>query len=537
MVLMGQALEHCRQRAPREDGGTLIEPPLSAASDLVARNAAIVANSNCDLSGRPLSELARQSRDELCREALAYTRQYRDVPQISGDPSAPIVLAGHQPQLFHPGVWFKNFVLSSLAESQGATAVNLVIDSDTIKTAAVRVPTGSVQSPLVESIALDRVSAEIPFEERAVLDAQCVRSFGDRAGRALKSLVSDPLLREFWPLVSDRVAAGANLGECLSQARHIQEGRFGASSLELPQSHICSLPAFNWFTAHLLSNLPRLREVYNGAVAEFRHVNHIRSLAHPVPDLTINDEWLESPFWIWSHDSLRRRRLFVRRQGDELLLSDRKAIRVRLAATEPDASRAAEQLAELKQAGIKIRTRALITTLFARLMLGDLFLHGIGGAKYDQVTDLLISRFFGLEPPAYLTVTATLRLPIAHQEVTADDRRLVDARLRELSYHPERYTDNTCEDPLARAAAQTKQRWIATPQTIENARTRCQAIRQANQALQSCVQKLRTDLQTERERLQAGARAEAILSSREYAFCLYPAAALHQLIDAAASPG
>jgi hypothetical protein len=169
-------------------------------------------------------------------------------------------------------------------------------------------------------------------------------------------------------------------------------------------------------------------------------------------------------------------------------------------------------------------------------MLGDLFLHGIGGAKYDQVTDLMIARFFGLEPPAYLTVTATLRLPIAHQEVTADDRRLVDARLRELSYHPERYTDNSCQDPVARAAAQTKQHWIATPQTIENARTRCQVIRQANQDLQTCVQKLRTDLQAERERLQAGARAEAILSSREYAFCLYPAAALDKLIDAAASP-
>ena len=28
-----------------------------------------------------------------------------------------------------------------------------------------------------------------------------------------------------------------------------------------------------------------------------------------------------------------------------------------------------------------------MTTMFARLLLGDTFLHGIGGAKYDQVTD------------------------------------------------------------------------------------------------------------------------------------------------------
>ncbi len=209
----------------------------------------------------------------------------------------------------------------------------------------------------------------------------------------------NPLLDEFWPLVGGRVEAGANLGECLSQARHIQEGRWGTRSLELPQSRICSLPAFYWFTAHLLANLPRLREVYNAAVGEYRRVNHLRSMAHPVPDLALEDDWLESPFWIWNRDNMRRRRLFVRRQGSDLLLSDRKAIRLSISLAGNDASLAAEQLAELKRSGIKIRTRALITTLFARLLLGDLFLHGIGGAKYDQVTDLLIGRFFGLEPP------------------------------------------------------------------------------------------------------------------------------------------
>ncbi len=105
-----------------------------------------------------------------------------------------------------------------------------------------------------------------------------------------------------------------------------------------------------------------------------------------------------------------------------------------------------------------------------------------------------------------------------------------------MTYHPERHTDNSCEDPAGRAAAETKRRWIATPQTTENARIRCQAIRQANQALQPCVQKLRTQLNAERERLLGGARAEAILAARDYAFCLYPAAALKKLVDAAERP-
>ena len=76
-----------------------------------------------------------------------------------------------------------------------------------------------------------------------------------------------------------------------------------------------------------------------------------------------------------------------------------------------------------RTAGVKIRSRALITTLWARLVLGDLFLHGIGGAKYDQVTDLLIERFFGLPAPGIMVMSATLHLPIARPAAAAGSAR------------------------------------------------------------------------------------------------------------------
>ena len=143
-----------------------------------------------------------------------------------------------------------------------------------------------------------------------------------------------------------------------------------------------------------------------------------------MPDLALEDGWLEAPFWIWDAGNPHRRRLFVRQRGDEIVLSDRAGFERALSLSpEGDASRAAEQLAELAARGVRLRTRALITTLFARLFLGDLFLHGIGGAKYDQVTDAIIERFFGLKPPQYMTLTATLRLPIKRAEVTTDDAR------------------------------------------------------------------------------------------------------------------
>ncbi|HTU25977.1 MAG TPA: hypothetical protein VMF30_11300, partial [Pirellulales bacterium] len=297
---MGQTLAHRRLRAPRADGGVLVEPPLATTGEVLARNAALVAAADYDILGRPLAELARAARSELLLAAQHYSAQYRDVSGIAADPSAPVVVAGHQPQLFHPGVWYKNFLLSALASRHGGTAVNLVIDSDTIKSVAVRVPGGTALEPLIESVPLDRCSAEIPYEERAVGDRGLLRSFASRARAVLGSLVTRPLVEEFWPLVVERADAGVTLGECLSQARHVQEGRWGAASLELPQSQVCELESFAWFTCHLLADLPRVQSEYNAAVAEYRRANHVRSLAHPVPDLAADDGWLEAPYWIWS---------------------------------------------------------------------------------------------------------------------------------------------------------------------------------------------------------------------------------------------
>ncbi|MGD9720856.1 MAG: hypothetical protein AB7O59_14290 [Pirellulales bacterium] len=527
---MSAALEHKRLRAPAEDGGTLIAPPLDAVGEVIERNATAAAAHDCDVQGRSLGDLSRQARAELQQAAWAYTRTYRDVPHPASGPGTRMILAGHQPQLFHPGVWFKNFVLSTIAERHGGVAVNLAIDSDTIKTASLRVPRGTVAEPLVESVPLDKQTAEIPYEARRIIDRECLDSFGRRAADAIRPLVSDPFVRDFWPLVARRAAECSNLGECIAQARHLQEGQWGTTTLEIPQSHVCDLPAFHWFTAHLLARLPHMWDVYNRSVADYRLANHVRSSAHPVPDLAAEDDWLEAPFWIWDTEDPRRRRLFVRQRGDEILISDRQAIEASLALSpESDAARAVEQLAALADRGVRIRTRALMTTLFARLFLGDLFLHGIGGAKYDQVTDAIIERFFGVCPPRYMTITATLRLPIAQAATTDYDARQIAATLRDMTYHPERHLSADGDAALA-ALVQEKRHWVAQAASAATARERCRAIRAANDRMQHYLSDRRKALVDQRSTAEAVQRGKAILASREYAFCLYPEAALRRLM-------
>ena len=49
-----------------------------------------------------------------------------------------------------------------------------------------------------------------------------------------------------------------------------------------------------------------------------------------------------------------------------------------------------------------------------RLFVGDVFIHGIGGAKYDRITDGLIRRYYQVEPSNMACVSATLLLDLPH---------------------------------------------------------------------------------------------------------------------------
>jgi hypothetical protein len=550
MTICSDPLRYRPLRAPKEDRAVLAEPPLEEAGETAACHVELRRGWTYDFQGRRLDELSAAARRELIDEAWRYTAAYRDPPALPPGAESLIFLAGHQPELFHPGVWLKNFALGALARRHGAVGINLVIDGDLAKPAVLAVPAGSPEHPHQETVALDRHGPPVAYEERGIIDREMFDDFDRRLVERLRPLVSRPLVADYWPLVRRRAAEGENLGASIAQGRHQLEGRWGLDTLEVPQSRLCDAPAFRWFLVHLLDELPRWHEAYHGALGEYRRAHRLRGDAQPVPDLARCDDWLETPFWIWTAEHPARQRLFARRAGGELVLADESGGRWALPlAAGGDPARAVARLAELRSGGVKIRSRALVTTTWARLVLGDLFLHGIGGAKYDQVTDRIIAEFFGLAPPRFMVVSATLLLPVARRRVSADQLRAVRRHLRELTFHPERYLDaaGRCGDPNAEAqpgalairngapprpnpdaAALTaeKLRWITTPPTRENARARCRAIRRLNEALQPWVAAERRRAERLEAETAEALRADTVLAWRAYAFCLYPEGAL-----------
>src|SRR5262249_21162207 len=155
---------------------------------------------------------------------------------------------------------------------------------------------------------------------------------------------------------------------------------------------------------------------------------------HPVPDLGRQGDWLEAPFWAWRAGAPRRRPLLVRQLARTMELriggEPGPLLEIPLAA-DREACCAVEQLRTLPARGVRLRARALTTTMSAGLMLGGLFLHGIGGAKYDELGDAIAQRFFGFEPPTYFTLSMTLWLGLDTDPGSAGRLAAVTAELRD----------------------------------------------------------------------------------------------------------
>jgi hypothetical protein len=203
------------------------------------------------------------------------------------------------------------------------------------------------------------------------------------------------------------------LCDCLTAARSGLERRWGLENLELPMSRLCELDSFLWFASHIFAHLPRFRAIYNEVLYEYRRVYHVRSRTHPVADLAeTSDGWVEAPFRVWRAGEWQRKRVFARQSGREVHLSDGRDTIAKLPlAPDMEACCAVEVLKDLSAQGIRLRTRALTTTLFARLCFADLFVHGIGGSKYDEMTDRIVARFFGIPAPCtcrWLSTTTRL---------------------------------------------------------------------------------------------------------------------------------
>lgn len=484
--------------APTEDGRLLIDPPLDSLHAVLDLN--LRRRDHAELFGIPWRD---------------WRQQWHDSEQ-----GRPVIVTGHQPDWVHPGVWVKHFIACAMARRIGGRSIHVSIDTDAAKRPVVMLPRFADDPTQIalESAAYDRWDEEVIWADRMIQDSATFKGFPAEVARVTANWPFRPILTQFWERLSAATPLDQpiRLAEAMDAARRSLEVDWGAGNEELSARRLWEEKAREFLTL-LLRDLPRFRDVYNGAVRSYRHRHGLRSRQHPVPELADWDGFLETPCWFVRAG--RRSRAFLRRVGEhwEGRVGDIVFPPIR------DEGCLIRRIAEAW--GFSVYPRALLTTLLLRLFLADIFIHGIGGAKYDEVTDDIIRGYFELEPPEYVVVTGTLRLPFPLFRATVEDRRTLSAKLRALRWHPERFLDHRND------LVEQKERWRSRePLTQAERRARYRELLGLTEALRPLVEPQRLAAERQWERVQRELEANAILTRRDYAWVLHPADRLRNFL-------
>jgi hypothetical protein len=513
-----------RLAAPREDGGLLCQPAPDRLLEQARESAAWYRSLEQDWQGLSLSDLRAQARREVLEASARFHEKLGLELHARADDTAPWLMTGHQPELFHPGVWAKNIAVGVLGAGGQATAVNLIVDDDVPKSASIRVPCRIGEGLRGQGVAFQSRVPDTPFEDWRLEDREGFASFGARVSSALGDLIPDPMIRRYWPEVMARVNRTDRVGWLLAAGRHALEPSLGARSWEIPQSRVCETEAFAWFTCHILAHLERFREIHNETLEAYRLKYHIRSTHHPVPALGRRERWIEAPFWMWRVGQNRRKPVWARLIGCE--------VEVRLAdETEPvvrlplcpgrEASGAVRAIQRLAKQGVKLRSRALTTTLFARWLLSDLFVHGIGGAKYDELGDAISRGFYGVAPALYGTLSLTLWPGLPYEADLESRRDRLRIYLRDLEYHVDVIYRESADRAVQQMIAEKRAAIAAVAGDRRARRLRWRELQRLNRELAARVADLRVEAVNELQNIEERMERQALARSRELSFVVH----------------
>ncbi|MGE5608844.1 MAG: hypothetical protein ACM359_06300 [Bacillota bacterium] len=399
-------------KAPAQDGEILLWPDARCLIEQTQDNhRRLAAADPVRLQRIPLPEVRRQGRQWLGHDENA----------------GILVAAGHQIELLHPGVWAKDVLINELAQRMGGSAYHFAVDTDVPKHLQLRWP-GTVlpltDDPNAQTAAWDALieaptPAHLKYLETTFQQAQASWPF-------------QSMLGGFLDIMRRLGLESSNLTWVLTNAIHQLDWNLGLRYHAMLASPIWLSPAYLLFVYHVLARADSFAATYNQTLQEYRRENHIRHMGRPWPDLKATAEECEVPFWLDCLDADRRQRAKVVRRGISWHLRLANGAELELDQS-ADGWTAANHLARFLMAGrVRLSPRALTLTAFFRLAIVDQFVHGIGGARYDEVTDRVIARWFGIEPPRFSVTTATLWFPTAlnHRRIDVHPLLVEGRRIR-----------------------------------------------------------------------------------------------------------
>lgn len=514
-----------RWRAPREHGATLVVPAWQHLPDLIAENQRSLAQSSLRWKDRSLAEVRQLARDGLNTQLAQWAGE---LGWSSPALQRPLIVTGHQPELFHPGVWAKNVAISKLAKELNGSSFNINVDSDVAKSTTLKIPTINSEG-YDETFRFSNANPPLPYEEWLCEDEASFSQLPDLIQPVVRKWSWQPVLPSFWQSAVEAKRFTKNLPERWIIARRAWENAHGITNHELTMSRWCRTEFFCWLVNQFVAEHARFASIYNEELHAYRKEHRIRSVNHPVADLLVTTDLIELPFWVWQTGTTQRGRLCARQLNGTTQL-------IALIAGKETVITQDSALNTQHFSGWKIRPKALITSMMFRLFLSDLFVHGIGGAIYDELTDRIFAKFWNVKLPRFAIVTATLRLPWDRQPVTQDDPLELRQTLRALQWNPDRFltspTDNEALD-----LKKQKQHLIATSVDREDLKDRHHQYESIRTQLAPYVANEQYRMYATLVQMLQQLKRDEHHFSREHPWVLYPEQDLARLSQAFSTTG
>ncbi len=317
----------------------------------------------------------------------------------------PLILSGHQPIFFHPGIWTKCLAASYLAESVQGTACHKLTDT------ALAIEYLHYL-PEVEDNGKARKKVLHFYKNKEFIEQEKTTPYAMMPApdhEALKHIFSEA--QTYCPASVKTAMQGIEDRLLKDLLKNSTWNQFHISTLKyldaLSQTQRLYLEAHRlWetdpyyeFLSYWMSHLPELTEAYNKALNDYRARYGIKHDLTPLPNLKFESWWFEIPFWGMTKYN-QRQSLWAKNDGRHLVL--------KIKGGEGTFQASHDNLkAELATLPIKIWPKALPQTFFCRMYLCDFFIHGMGGSSYEEVNDIFIEKVLGVKPPVFGTATAT----------------------------------------------------------------------------------------------------------------------------------
>jgi len=447
---------------------------------------------------------------------------------------SPLIVTGHQAQFYHCGILIKYFLADFLGRAFATCPINLIVDSDLPRNLSLNLPVQGADGLSCHSLSWQGMDQSIPLEHQPLPSKRQMEQWFD----SLERLELLPVLRERVELIrkvmEPSYRQARNLVEFYTLVNHTLAQSLSLNWLELPVSQFCETQSFWAFVGDLVVKSHVCHQSYNDALRDFRQENNLRNPSQPLPDLGGGHHAKaarEMPFWVFRPQQPRRA-LWVSQEPGRWVFSDgQEELGVMDLGAERSSQKVIDDLQRIfTQQNISLRPRALTLTIFTRLFFADYFIHGIGGARYERVTDRFIRKFYGCDPPAFACASATVRLPFESGktvEVIDQKLRVNRRRYRDLSYNPQRFISTDHSGPV--------HEWMSRREDLigESDRLRqtqagsgrrsevFREIRQMNSLLAQENVEAAKQVERQRTRLLTELNDAQVMADREYFFGLF----------------